>query len=223
LKTFRRYIAPFSLLILCAALASAQSSVDVNIGFGTAHVSANSGGLDNTSSANAFGSCTPGTGDSYCQSLPTMSGFFLGFGGDIMLNKHYGFGAEATLQPTRPDYGPLQYRQAFYDFDGVYTPVSEKRFALRILGGVGEARTSFAYTATGCVGTAVCTTQTQPIGNSNHFQVHVGAGVQIYLSEHIFIRPQFDFHYVPSLNQQFGSNLVPQGMIWIGYTAGERK
>jgi len=97
--------------------------------------------------------------------------------------------------------------------DGVYAPVSEKRFALRILGGVGAARTSFAYTATGCVGTAVCTTQTEPVGNTNHFQVHVGAGVQIYLSEHIFIRPQFDFHYVPSLNQQFGSNLVPQGMI----------
>jgi len=165
LKTFRRYIAPFSLLILCAALASAQSSVDINLGFGTAHDSANSGGIDNASSAaNAFGSCTPGTGDSYCQSLPTMSGFFLGFGGDIMLNKHYGFGAEATLQPNRPDYGPLQYRQAFYDFDGVYAPVSEKRFALRILGGVGAARTSFAYTATGCVGTAVCTTQTEPVG-----------------------------------------------------------
>jgi hypothetical protein len=223
LKTFRRFIAPVSLLVLCASLASAQSSVDINIGFGTAHDSANSGGLDNTSSANAFGSCTPGTGDTYCQSLPTMSGFFLGFGGDIMLNKRFGFGAEATLQPNRPDYGPLQYREAFYDFDGVVTPVSEKRFALRILGGVGGARTAFSYSASSCVGTAVCTNETEAVGNSSHFQVHVGAGVSIYLTDHVFIRPQFDLHYVPNLNQQFGSNLVPQGMIWIGYTAGERK
>jgi len=222
LKTFWRYFAPFSLLVLCAPFASAQSSVDINLGFGTAHDSANSGGIDNASSANAFGSCTPGTGDTYCQSLPTMSGFFLGFGGDIMLKKHYGFGMEATLQPSKPDYGPLQYRQIFYDFDGIVAPVSQKRYALRLVGGIGGARTSFAYTQTGCVGTAVCTNETEAVGNTSHFQVHVGAGVQIYLSEHVFIRPQFDFHYVPNLNQQFGSNLVPQGMIWIGYTSGDR-
>lgn len=218
LKTFWRYLAPVSLLALCAPLASAQSSVDVNVGFGTAHDSANSGGIDNVS----FGSCTPGAGGATCQSLPTMSGFFLGFGGDIMLKKHYGFGADAILQPGRPDYGPLQYREVFYDVDGIYAPVSEKRFALRLVGGIGGARTSFAYSATGCVGTAVCSTQTEAVGNTNHFQVHAGAGVQIYLSEHIFVRPQFDFHYVPSLNQQFGSNLVPQGTIWIGYTSGDR-
>ena len=222
MKTFWRYLAPFSLLVLCTPWASAQSSVDVNVGFGTAHVSANSGGIDNASSANAFGSCVPGTGDTFCQALPTLSGFFLGFGGDIMLKKHYGFGADASLQPARSDYGPLQYRQIFYDFDGINVPLSEKRYALRLLGGIGGARTSFAYSATSCVGTAVCTSQTQAVGNTSHFQVHVGAGVSIYLTEHVFIRPQFDFHYVPSLNQQFGSNLVPQGTIWIGYTSGDR-
>jgi hypothetical protein len=50
----------------------------------------------------------------------------------------------------------------------------------------------------------------------------VGAGVSIYVKEHIFIRPQFDFHYVPGLNNQFGSNYVPQGTIWIGYSMGSR-
>jgi hypothetical protein len=139
-----------------------------------------------------------------------------------MFQKHFGFGAQVDLRPTRASYGPLQYRQTFYDFDGIYAPVNEKRVMLQLLGGIGGARTSFSYKQSGCVGTAVCTTQTVPVGNANHFQVHAGVGVQIYLTEHVFIRPQFDLHYVPNLTQQFGSNAVPAGMIWLGYSLGER-
>jgi len=88
--------------------------------------------------------------------------------------------------------------------------------------GVGGARTGFAYTESGCVGTAVCTTSTEPVGTANHLNVHVGVGVQIFLTEHIFIKPEFDFHYVPGLTNQFGSDAVPEGMVWVGYSFGER-
>jgi hypothetical protein len=60
------------------------------------------------------------------------------------------------------------------------------------------------------------------VGSSNHFQVHAGVGVQIFLTEHVFIRPQFDFHYVPGLTDQFGSNMVPAAMVWLGYSIGDR-
>ncbi len=43
------------------------------------------------------------------------------------------------------------------------------------MGGIGDAKTGFSFTSSGCVGTAVCTSQTQPVGSSNHFQIHVGA------------------------------------------------
>ena len=49
------------------------------------------------------------------------------------------------------------------------------------------------------------------------FQVHAGAGVQVYLTEHVFIRPQFDLHYVPNFTNQFGSSMAPGAMVWIGY------
>src|SRR5580658_3265761 len=105
-----------ALFMFGASLASAQTSFDVNLGFGTAWDSANSGGLDNASSlTNAFGSCTLGTGDANCQSLPKLDGFFLGFGGDLMLYRHLGVGFEASVQPSRETYGPLDSRQAFYD------------------------------------------------------------------------------------------------------------
>ena len=93
---------------------------------------------------------------------------------------------------------------------------------MKIEGGIGGAKTSFSYTQTSCVGTAVCSTQSQAVGSSNHFQVHAGIGVQIFLTEHVFIRPQFDFHYVPGLTDQFGSNMVPAATVWLGYSLGDR-
>ena len=217
MKAIWRYLGPISLLALCAPLASAQTAADVGIGFGTAHAKANSGGIDNSS----FGPCTPGSVTT-CESLPALSGLFMGFTGDVMLTKKYGFGGEASFQPVRTDYGPLKSRQLFYDINGIYVPLSEKKFSFRVEGGIGGARTSFVFPQSSCVGNAVCSSQNVPVGNSSHFQVHAGVGVSIYVTEHIFIRPQFDYHYVPGLNNQFGTNSVPQGTVWVGYSMGSR-
>jgi len=146
----------------------------------------------------------------------------MGFGGAVMLNKHLGFGGEASLQPAKQDYSVLQSRQIFYDVDALYAPVNQKKVMLRFLGGIGAAKTSFSLTQSSCVGTAVCNTQTQPFGSSNHFQIHAGVGIQAYLSEHFFIRPQFDLHYVPNFTDQFGSTAAPGFMVWIGYSLGDR-
>ncbi|MBV9771191.1 MAG: outer membrane beta-barrel protein [Bryobacterales bacterium] len=222
MSTVQWNLAGAALLFMGASFANAQTAFDVNLGFGGAWDSANGGGIDNAASLNAFGSCTPGAADINCQSLPSLSGFFLGFGGDLMLYKHFGVGFEANLQPSRQNYGPLESRQIFYDVNGIYAPISVKRASLQFEGGIGGARTSFAYSQSGCVGTAVCTTSTEPVGSASHFQVHVGVGVQIFLTSHIFVRPEFDFHYVPGLTNQFGSDAVPEGLVWVGYSFGER-
>ena len=139
-----------------------------------------------------------------------------------MLKKHFGLGAELNLQPGKSDYGSLQYRQMFYDFNGIVAPVNEKRVSLQLQGGIGGARTGFSFSESSCVGTAICSNITQPVGNATHFQVHAGVGVQIFLAKQLYIRPEFDLHYVPNLTQQFGSNVVPQGSVWVGYSWGER-
>jgi hypothetical protein len=202
-------------LLFCTSFAFAQSAVDVNVGFGTVHDSASGTGID----SNTGLTCTTG---SSCLLSPALSGFFMGFGGTIMLNKHLGFGGEASLQPRKQDYAGLQSRQIFYDFDGVYAPVNEKKVMVRLLGGIGGATTSFSITQSSCVGTAVCQSQSQAVGSSKHFQIHAGVGVQIYLSEHVFIRPQFDLHYVPNFTDQFGSSIAPGAMVYIGYSLGDR-
>jgi hypothetical protein len=217
-----RYLPLLSLALSLAPIASAQRSIDVNIGFGTAHVGSNGSGLDNASSlTNAYGACSPTSGDTFCQANPGLNGFFLGLGGDVMFQKHFGFGAEVNLQPGRNNYGPLQYRQTFYDFNGIYSPVNEKRVQLQLQAGIGGASTNFSVSQNACVGTAVCSDVSQTVGNSTHFQLHAGVGLQLFLSQHLFIRPQFDLHYVPGLTNQFGSNAVPEGTVWLGYTFGE--
>lgn len=226
MKPIFRYLSILSLLLFCIPFADAQSSVDLNIGFGTARSKASGSGIDNLYSAYPFGPCSLGSGDPYCQPTSALSGFFLGFGADAMLWKRFGIGGEVSLQPVKPDYVPawqqypslLQYRETFYDFNGIFAPVNEKRIVLKLEGGIGAAKTGFSYNQNSCVGTAVvCSSSTQSIGSASHFQIHAGVGLQVFLTEHLFIRPQFDLRYVPGFTDQFGSSLVKGGMLWIGF------
>jgi hypothetical protein len=162
-KRIYRYL-PFVLLLFCDSLARAQGSFDLALGFGTAHDKATGTGIDPTS----LNGCVVAT-DAACELTPSLSRLFVGFDADAMLNKHFGFGGELNFQPGKGDYGPLQYRQLFYDFDGLYAPINNKRMQLRIEGGLGGAHSGFSYSQTACIGTAVCSTQITPIGTSNLF------------------------------------------------------
>jgi len=49
------------------------------------------------------------------KSLPSLSGVFMGIGGDIMFTDKFGAGPRKSLStPAKHDYGPLEYRQDFY-------------------------------------------------------------------------------------------------------------
>jgi hypothetical protein len=219
-KRIRAFL-PLILLLGSVPLLQAQGSFDVALGFGSVHDKATGLGIENASSLNAFASCTPSSTDTTCERTPALGSLFMGFEGDGMLSKHIGIGGDLSFQPTKGDYGPLQYRQLFYDFNGIYAPINRKRLQLRLEGGIGGAHSGFSYLQTSCVGTAVCTTQATSVGSSSHFQVHVGAGVQFYVKPHIFIRPQFDFRQVPGLTNQFASDHVIGGTVWVGYNFGE--
>lgn len=235
MKRICRYLPILFLLPFCVPLASAQSSVDFMMGFGTAHDGANSNGLDNSAltQCSPIGSTSVLTGGT-CTATPSLGGFFLGIGGDVILWKHFGIGAEVNVQPSKSQYivlpasdgnaaTPLNYRQTFYDFNAIYEPVNTKRVTVQLEAGPGGAKTSLSESASECVGSA-CVSESEPLVNGNHFQVHFGAGVSIFVTEHIFIRPQFDVHYVPNFTNQpgFNSNVVTAGTVWVGYNFGSR-
>jgi outer membrane protein with beta-barrel domain len=216
---------PLVLLLAWAPLARAQGSFDLALGFGTQHAKATGTGIDE----NTFEPCLPSSSDTTCQATPALGGLFMGFEGDAMLNKHIGFGGELNFQPSKGNYGPIQSRELFYDFNGLYAPINRKKVQFRIEAGVGGAHFGTSYTSSSCVGSAVCQSQTVSAGSSSHFQVHVGAGVQFYVKDHFFIRPQFDFREVPGLSGTYGSNSVYQYgsnqvigfTVWVGYNFGE--
>jgi len=220
---------PILLMLSCAPLARAQGSFDLALGFGTQHAKATGTGIDNTT----FEPCLPSSASTTCEATPALGGLFMGFEGNAMVNKHFGFRGELNFQPSKGNYGPIQARELFYDFDGLYAPINRKNLQFRIEAGVGGAHFGTTYTATSCIGSAVCQSETVPSGSSSHFQVHIGAGVQFYVKEHFFIRPEFDFREVPGLSgaynasatptstYQFGSNQVLGFTVWVGYNFGE--
>jgi hypothetical protein len=212
----------YLLLLFFPLLAHAQSALDVNVNFGSAWNSATGLGIENLNSANALATCLPRSADVFCQATSKLNGFFLGFGGDIMFRQRLGVGAEVNFQPTHHDYGPLRSRQTFIDVNGIYEPYISKRAIVQLQGGLGSARTSFTIAQNACVGTAVCTNQVSSLGSTNHFQVHLGAGLQIALTDRVFIRPQFDLHYVPNFTDQYGSNWAPAATVAVGYHFGEQ-
>lgn len=209
------------LLLGSVPVARAQGVFNLSVGFGSARDSATGTGIDNANSPNAFGSCSLNVGDPNCEPTPRLGRFFMGFAAEGMLDKHFGIGGEWTFQPAKGDYAPLQYRQTFYDFNGIYAPIVNKNFILQLQGGIGGAHTGFSFQQTSCVGTAVCNTYSQTVGTTNHFQVHAAVGLQVFLTRHIFVRPQIDFRHVTGFTAQFGRNDVYDGMIWLGYNFGE--
>jgi hypothetical protein len=151
---------------------------------------------------------------------PGLYGLVLGLGGDMLPWKKYGFGFDVSFLPAKGNYGPFQFRQTFYDLNGVYTPINEKRVVVKLKGGIGGAKTGFSVNETYCYGTAICQDYTSSFGSANHFQLHAAAGVEIYFSKHAFLRPEFNYRHVTNFTDQFGKNDVLGGMLWLGVKTG---
>jgi len=160
-----------------------------------------------------------------CEPGPTIGGVFGVFGVDFMFRPHFGVNGEYAFRFAQANYLPaagLKYRPGFYDFNAIYEPISGKRIVPIVEGGIGGARIALYETQTVSV-TGITSTFSIPAGlNANHFQVHGAVGVKLYIKPSLFIKPQFDIHYVTHLTDQFGRDWVPEYTVAVGYTFGER-
>ena len=229
MRRISRYLPLLSVLLCCIPFASAQSAFDLNLGFGAIQDKANPNQVDQN-----LNICPNSAEAPPCVSTPALSGFTMGFGGDLMLWKKFGIGGEVALQPGKQTYVNLngsaaangltalsiQSRMTMFDFNGIFQPISTKKVALKLEGGVGAANLKF-YEAGSSSSVLGNQNSSQYIQSANHLNVHGGVGVEIFVTDHIFIRPQFDIHYVPNLTQ-FGSKIVTSEMVWIGYSFGDR-
>lgn len=212
-RAFRYF--PLLFVVLGAQIGAAQSVVDANIGFGTAQAPSSGRGVNSQTGDY----CIPGS--AFCDPTPRLTGFFMGFGANFMLWEHFGIGMQAKLQPAKQQYGIFDTRTTFYDFSGIWAPWRSGRASLQLSGGLGGVNVKSYFSETQCIGPVGCQQYAYPIGSSNHFQLKGGAGVQFNITEAMFLRPQVDVHWVNDFHQ-FGRDLVPSYMVWLGYSFGSR-
>ena len=146
-----------------------------------------------------------------------LGGVFGTVGGGVMLTPSLGFGAEVTFRFAQGDYANTGSRPIFYDFNGIATPsLGSKRIIPEFQGGLGGVNMRFyggtqyydVYTGR----------YTNFAGSINHFQMHAEAGLRIFITETIFVRPTFDYHWVKGFDE-FSSNSVARYSIAIGFSA----
>jgi hypothetical protein len=207
LKAFRHAIAVLLLLTAFALSASAQDTrIDAYFGVGSLQVGASNQLID--------------TGTGVGLPTPSMDGLFGKFGAGVMLTPSLGVGGEVTVRFAQGDYAGLEYRPVFYDFNGIFTPsLGSKRVMPEFQGGLGGVSLRFyGPNATSCdYYTGRCSNF---IGSSNHFQLHASAGLRLYVTPSIFVRPQFDYHWVNNLTNEFASESVLGYSLAIGFSAG---
>ncbi len=205
MKVLRSAFLSLPVLLLFVAFANAQAGFDAYFGLGTAHDGSTNQSID------ILGAGTP-------QPTSSMGGVFGTLGGGVMINKHFGVGAEVAWRFTQGNYAGAGYRPILYDFNGIYVPsIRTKRIVPELQGGFGGTSLRFYGGQQYCNPyTGFCSNYA---GSSNHLQLHAGAALRIYVKENIFIRPSFDYHWVRNL-QEFASDSVPAWGIAIGFGGG---
>lgn len=149
-------------------------------------------------------------------------GFFPSVGGDLVLFNTpligaWGFGGEVAWRGKQMAYinsfGVFPVRPILYDFNLVWEPISLPRITPVIELGVG-AESLRVYSSQFTCGSFTGCTNYQ---SSNHLMGHLGVGVRLYLTDHIFIQP--DAHlYVIRHNIEFQVPNARRFGIAIGYT-----
>ncbi len=181
---------------------SEQPQFDVGFGVGTVIA---------PSSASASGDHSPQT---------LGGGAYLNFSGDYIFWRHLGIEGEVAWRASENLYGGYQpFRPILYDFNAIYAPPLGKHAQLELLGGIGGLSTRF-YTQT-----YTCSYYYYSCTNyvsSNHFMGDVGAGVRVYLSHGVFLRPEFREYFISNA-YEFSSGHATRAGVTLGYSFGRQQ
>lgn len=151
-------------------------------------------------------------------------GAFLNVGGDLIFFHGLGFGGEAAWRastmsyfippsPALPNGFAAPARPVLYDFDAVWEPLSLPWITPVVEAGIGAASFRFYTPYYSCGAFTGCS----DYASSNHLLLHLGIAANVYLTDHIFIRPMADL-YVIRHDNEFGSSTARRFGVAIGYT-----
>jgi hypothetical protein len=194
-------LALLSCLVAVPAAAQYSSQQQFDVGFGV-------GTLIAPSSSSASGN----------HSYQTMGGgAYLNFSGDYLFWHHLGVQGEVAWRASENLYGGYQpFRPILYDFNAIYAPPLGKHAQLELLGGMGGLSTRFYTQNYTCdYFTYQCTNYV----SSNHFMGDVGAGISLYLTHALFVRPEVREYFIHN-NVEFSSGRATRAGVTLGYSFG---
>lgn len=176
--------------------------VDGYVGLGTARASSNGQQIDTFS-------------DMTLHPTGRLGGTFTDWGFNVFFGKQFGLGWTGSWKWSSGDYAGLGYHANFQVFDGIYQPakIRTKRFAPELRAGLGLMGLHFEFNdQQSC-------TQVPGCPDTHFFVAHLGGAARFYVTNHVFVRPAVDVHYVHDFFP-FGSNWVPRYSMSVGYSFG---
>ena len=140
-------------------------------------------------------------------------GAYPSFGLDFLFYKNLGVGFNAAFRASQNLYQGIQpFRPYFYDVDAVYAPPLGKRAQAEFSVGIGAESVRF-YTPFVSCNFVGCT----DFVSSNHFLGQFGAGLRLYVTNRVFIRPEAHLYLVNN-NVEFSGSRATRFGVSIGYS-----
>ncbi|MHB8735195.1 MAG: hypothetical protein ACYC6M_07845 [Terriglobales bacterium] len=126
-------------------------------------------------------------------SIPRFGGgLFPSVGADVMLLHTFGVGAEFTYRQKQNNYANTSARPSYYDVNAIWMPFHLPFLTPEIQIGLGSAHLKAYQNVANCNGAANCFN----VAEANHLTGHIGAGLRIYLTHGLFLRPEAHFYYI---------------------------
>jgi hypothetical protein len=157
-----------------------------------------------SASANAVSNCI-NTG--ICNFQKLSGGAYPAFSGDFLIHHNFGVQGEVAWRASQGDYAGfgIPYRPLLWDFNGIYAP-RVGRIGGELMAGIGALSSRFyqnqIVSCSSFIGS--CTNYV----SSNHFAVHVGGGIRLYVLHSVFVRPEAHYYFVRNADVDFTSNSV---------------
>ena len=142
-------------------------------------------------------------------------GTYLNVSGDVIVHRNFGISGEVAWRASQNSYQGYQgFRPILYDFNAMYAPKLGKRARLELVAGLGGISSRFYNDYYTC-DYYTCTNYS----DSNHFMGDVGAGVRLYVTEHVFLRPEFRTYFIKDA-WEYSSNHATRAGVTLGYSFG---
>jgi hypothetical protein len=146
-------------------------------------------------------------------------GTYISFGGDVLVHKRFGVGAEIAWRASQNNYGNLApYRPLFFDINGVWAPRLTKRLTGELQAGIGVEDLRF-YTGYGNGGGCDIYGYCNNFVGSHHFMGDFGGGIRAYVWHNLFVRPEVRLYLVHN-NAEFSSGTAVRYGASLGYSFG---